>query len=74
MLKVIPGGPLNAEKLMNHLLDATKSVKRLGNNTANIVISNLLSKTINYIDFPKPLKYFRVTTAQCFMMMRIVKQ
>ena len=33
----------------------------LGKNAANILISNSISKTINYIDFPKPPKYFEVS-------------
>lgn len=56
MLREIPGGSLNAKKLMNHLLDAIKSVKPLGNNAASIVISKSLSKAISFINFPKKPK------------------
>ena len=54
MIKDTQGGSLNIEKLMNHLLEVIKSVKPLGKNAANIEILKSLSKTINYIDFPRP--------------------
>lgn len=72
MLKKILGGSLNARNLMNHLLDVIKSVKPLGSNAANIAISNSLSKTINYINFPKPPNTLKL--AQCIIKTRIINR
>ena len=72
MLKEILVGSLNVKNLMNQLFDVIKSVKSLGSNAANIAISNSLSKTINYINFPKPPITLKL--AQCFMKLRIINR
>ena len=62
MLKEIPGGSLNVEKLVTHLIDVIKSVKPLGNKAADVEISRLLLEETDALNFPKPPKYFEFCT------------
>ena len=64
MLKEIPSGSLNAEKLVTHLIDVIKSVKPLGNKAADVKISRLLLEDTDGLNFPKPPKYFKLWTVR----------
>ena len=56
----IPGGSLDSEKLMVHLINMIKSIHSLGENSSDKEVSRLLLRELEPDQFPRPPQFFEV--------------
>ena len=65
-LKMIPGGSMNADKLVIHLLKTIASLENLGSQSADKVIPHMLLRENDALSFPSPPIYFNACTVLHF--------